>query len=148
MSDDFIASRFGNLTVPGKRPLANQPTNTFTTSTPHAWDAKPLKYMMGGEQREFFTIGHLAKALGYSVQSIRAWENKGLMPKSPFRSPKPVREMLPGRTKGKRLWTREQIEGILRIAGEEKVILNKEPPNRQFAKRVSEFFLTLVNSKS
>ena len=145
MSDDFIASRFGNLTVPGKRPLANQP-NPFTPSTHNAWDAKPLKYMMGGEQREFFTIGHLAKALGYSVQSIRAWENKGLLPKSPFRSPKPVREMLPGRTKGKRLWTREQIEGILRIAREEKVLLNKEPPTPKFASRVSEFFLTLVKT--
>lgn len=145
MSEDFITSRFGNLTVPGKRPLANQPV--VTASAPVSWDAKPLRYMMGGEQREFYTIGHLAKALGYSVQSIRAWENKGLLPKSPFRSPKPVRDMLPGRTKGKRLWTREQIEGILRIAKEEGVLLNKQPPTPRFAQRVADYFLTLVNTQ-
>jgi len=145
MTDAFIESRFGNLTVPGKRPLANLPTTVSNPSSVPAWDEKPLTYMMSGESRDFFTIGHLAKALGYSVQSIRAWENKGLLPKSPFRSPKPVREMLPGRTKGKRLWTREQIEGILRIASEEGVILNKKAPNTRFAKRVSDFFMTLVN---
>lgn len=143
-SEDFISSRFGNLLVPGKRPLANKPE--IVPSIPSSWDSKPLKYIMGGEQREFYTIGHLAKALGYSVQSIRAWENKGLLPKSPFRSPKPVRDMLPGRTKGKRLWTREQIEGILRIAKEEGVLLNKQPPTQRFAQRVAEFFLTLVNT--
>lgn len=109
------------------------------------WDAKPLYYLVNGEKREFFIIGHLAKALGYSVQSIRAWEDKGLLPRSPFRSPRTRKPVAGGRSdKGKRLWTRQQIEGILRIAKRHKVILNKRPPTVEFAREVQTYFNTLI----
>lgn len=50
------------------------------------------------------TIGALAKALGVSVITIRFWERKGLIPKTPFRT-----------KKGDRLYSPKQIEGIREI---------------------------------
>jgi hypothetical protein len=104
--------------------------------------------MINGEVREFFTISHLAAALGYSVQSIRAWEDKGALPRSPFRSPRTAKPVAGGRSnKGKRLWTREQIEGIVRLARRHKVILNKRPPTQAFARDVKVLFDQLTTSK-
>lgn len=132
---------------PGKtRPRLRQIKRTGKDSDPPAiWDSKPVYYSVNGERKEFFTIGHLARALSYSQQSIRAWENQSLLPKSPYRSPKPRRPTIDGRnTKGKRLWTRQQIEGILRIAEEEGVVLNKQPPTRAFARKVAVLFRELT----
>ena len=112
------------------------------------WDERPVRYMVSGEVREFYTISHLAAALGYSVQSIRAWEDKGALPRSPFRSPRTAKPVAGGRSdKGKRLWTREQIEGIVRLARRHKVILNKKPPTAAFARDVKVLFQQLTASK-
>jgi hypothetical protein len=54
--------------------------------------------------------------------------------------------------KGKRLWTREQIEGIIRIAKKHKVIfpvksngkIVKRAPTPAFSAEVGEFFSTLI----
>ena len=142
--NDPIASRFSDIGIPGRRPVNRG--GALPEVYPDQWDAKPIKYMVKGEMREFFSIGALAAALGVSVQSIRAWENKGLMPRSPYRSPRPRKDMLPGVTKGKRLWTRDQINGILRIAREEQVILNKKPPTVRFAQRAATLYIELLNT--
>jgi hypothetical protein len=135
---------FSDLDYPGRRPPKNR--GTAPPPPPVEWDAKPLYYNVEGKKQEFFIIGHLAKALGYSVQSIRAWEDKGLLPRSPYRSPRTAAPVAGGRSdKGKRLWTREQIEGILALANKHKVILNKKPPTREFARDVAVFFNSLVN---
>lgn len=137
--DDWLSS-FDSLDYPGRRKPANRTEKKQETAS-EDWYAKPLKFMVNGEMREFFTIGHLAKATGYSVQSIRAWENTHLLPKSRYRTPSPKMSRSPEHiVKGRRLWTREQIEGILRIAKEEGVILNKKAPTPRFAQRVQELF--------
>lgn len=144
---DQLAERFNDLDYPGRRKPINR--SKAEPDRPE-WDDKPLYYLVDGEKREFFIIGHLAKALGYSVQSIRAWEDKGLLPRSPFRSPRTRKPVAGGRSdKGKRLWTREQVEGIVRIAKAHKVIFpdrkgNKKPPTPAFARDVATFFATLV----
>lgn len=141
---DPILSRFADINVPGRRKPANRDKPVKVVETPD-WDSKPVKYMVKGVMVEFFTIGHLARALGYSVQSIRAWEQQGLMPKSPYRSPKPRKEQVPGATvKGRRLWTRAQIEGILRIAEEMGVVLNRKPPTKAFAIKVNNLYAELT----
>jgi len=138
-------SQFDSLDYPGRRKPVNRVTPKVHTEAVD-WASKPIKYMVAGEEREFYTIGHLARALGYSVQSIRAWENTQLLPKSRYRSPNQRRANQPEHlTKGKRLWTREQIEGILRIASEEGVILNKKPPTPRFASRVQTLFNELFH---
>ena len=84
------------------------------------------------------------------MQSIRAWEAQGLLARTPFRSPRTARPVAGGRSnKGKRLWTREQVEGILRLAKKHKVILPdrrgvKHPPTPAFSQEVGEFFNTLI----
>ena len=75
------------------------------------------------------------------MQSIRAWEAQGLLPRSGIRGPSTARPVAAGRSsKGKRLWTREQIEGILRLAQEHKVIINREPPTPAFYRDVARLF--------
>jgi hypothetical protein len=87
------------------------------------WDAKPVYMRVRGERREFFTIGHLAAALGKTPVTLRRWEQKGWLPRPVFRGPTPRNEQVPGRpVKGKRLYTREMVEGIVRIAHEEGVL--------------------------
>jgi hypothetical protein len=148
---DPVTDSFADLDYPGRR----KPVNREARPDPERpiWDDKPLTYMVNGEKQEFFIIGHLAKALGYSVQSIRAWEDKGLLPRSPFRSPRTRKPVAGGRSdKGKRLWTREQVEGIVRIAQQHKVIFpdargNKKPPTPAFARDVLVFFNTLIPGK-
>jgi len=145
---DQLAERFSDLDYPGRR----KPINRSDKPPPETvvWDDKPLYYMVNGEKQAFYIIGHLAKALDYSVQSIRAWEDKGLLPRSPFRSPRTRKPVAGGRSdKGKRLWTHEQIEGIVRIAKAHKVIFpdrkgQKKPPTPAFARDVAAFFATLV----
>lgn len=142
--NDPVTARFADINVPGRRKPANR-----DKPKPEApvWDDKPVKYMVGTEEREFFTIRHVAVAFGRSVQTIRAWENQGVLPKSPYRSPKPRKETVPGvAVKGRRLWTREQIVGMIRIAQEMGVIFDQpkggrgKPPSKAYAVRVNELF--------
>jgi hypothetical protein len=135
---------------PGKRKPANrEPKKTEPDDTP-LWDAHPATYIVEGEKREFFYIGALATAIGYSVQAIRLWEGQGLMPNTPYRSPRTKAPVAGGRSdKGKRLWTREQIEGILRLAKKHGVILPnrrgiRNPPTPAFARDVARLFNELV----
>lgn len=141
---DPLLDRFSDLPAfPGKRAPVNRSTPVVDTS-PQVWDEKPTFYNHKGKLTEFFTISHLSVALGRKPVTIRSWENKGLMPKSPYRSPRPQRGSIPGKeAKGRRLWTRPQIEGILKIAREEQVILNGKPPTPAFARKVSNLFITL-----
>lgn len=132
---------FDGLAYPGKRkPKVHEAPVAKAVDT--KWDAKPTKrYKRKGAPGEFFTISALCQALGYSEQSIRAWEKQNLLPATPFRSPRTKRPNAAGRsTKGRRLWTREQIEGILLLAEEHKVIVNREPPTREFAAAVGRLF--------
>jgi hypothetical protein len=143
---DPVTDKFGDLDYPGRRKPVNRQARAPAPEDTPVWDAKPVYYMVGGEKREFFLISHLAKALDYSVQSIRAWEAAGVLPRTPFRSPKTRRPVAGGRSnKGRRLWTREQVEGIVRIAKRHGVIFNKKPPTVAFARDVAQLFNELVS---
>jgi hypothetical protein len=136
-----LLDRFTDIPVPGKRPPVNRPVDEPAP----LWDTKPITFKVKGKDREFYTISALALALGRAPVTLRSWEDKGLLPSSRYRAPKPRRETVPGvAPKGKRLWTREQIEGILVIAKQEKVILNGKAPSPRFAQRVSQYFNQLL----
>lgn len=146
MTDDFMR-RFDDLDYPGRRKPLNREVSKPPKTESTDWADKPLKYKVNGKDQEFFSIGHLANALGYSVQSIRAWEQNNLLPRSPFRAPTPRRANQPEQVvKGRRLWTREQIEGILRIAQEEGVLLNRKQPTPAFARKVAILFQELLRA--
>jgi hypothetical protein len=144
VSDTIINERFSDLDYPGKTPPKNRGSKEKPVEA-NDWDEKPVYYKVNGVKQEFFTISHLAKALGYSVQSIRAWEAMSLLPRSGIRGPRTVRPVAAGRSdKGKRLWTREQIEAILAVARKHKVLLNKEPPTPAFCADVARSFEELA----
>jgi hypothetical protein len=143
---DPLLDRFSDLNWPGKRKPVNR-TDVPERPEPAVWDEKPLKYMYKGVEREFFTISHLSTALGKAPVTIRSWENKGILPSSSYRSPRPRGGNLPGTTpKGKRLWTKDQILGIIQIAQEEKVIFNGKTPTKRFAERVNTLYIKLRES--
>lgn len=115
-----------------------------TKAAPSAadWDHKPRKYVVAGVETEFFTVGQLAKALGRQPVTIRKWEREGVIPKSTFQSP--GRDDDPrGR---RRLYTREQIEGMVRIAHEEGVLVSHQKPIKgtEFTARVIDLFKRLA----
>jgi len=127
---------------PGRRKPANRPDKkTATDTVTPPWDDRPLHLVHKGQVREWFTIRHLAKALGRKEVTIRSWEKKGRMPQTPFRTAPPRGSNL-AQAAGRRLWTREQIEGIVQIAEEEKVIVDmkQSPPTDRFAIRVARLF--------
>ena len=144
MSDSSVDRLFGDLDYPGRRKPVNRGKKETTPTDSPIWDGHPTDGVVEGKVVQFFPISALAKALGYSQNSIRLWETQGLLPRSPYRS-QPTRAK-PGAkhpTKGRRLWTREQIECILRLADKHKVILNRQPPTRSFAFEVGQAFAAL-----
>lgn len=79
----------------------------------------------GGEEFEtLYTIGALAEALGNSTVTIRRWIRAGVLPETKLKTA-PI-EGTPGNSR-RRLWTRKQIEAILRIGMETAVVGRKQP---------------------
>lgn len=100
---------------------------------------RPLTgYQINGRPFECYTIGTLAKALDdRSPVTIREWERLGLIPKPTFRSSK-----VQGEGKA-RLYTREQIEGVVEIAKDEGIFprsSKKKIRSTRFTSRVTELF--------
>jgi hypothetical protein len=94
------------------------------------WDAHPVKdkvHPVTKQPMELFTVGALAKALLRDAVTMRAWLRKGWMPQATFQT-KPVYGSRGNA--GRRLWTRTQIEGIVKIAREEG-LLDERPPRIQ-----------------
>lgn len=141
---------FADLDYPGRRKPVNREVTIDDGSDTDVWDANPTTYKVSGVDRKFYFIGAVEKALGYSQQSIRAWEREGLMPKTPYRTPRTRGMVAAGRSnKGRRLWTKEQIEGMLRIAKNHGVILPdangvRHPPTKAFATDVGRLFAELA----
>jgi hypothetical protein len=149
IDEQFAA--IGEQYYPGStRPLVRHPNRLNTEAAPSAadpgaWDAKPRKGVVGGVETDFYTVGDLAKALGRQPVTIRKWEREGIIPKSVYQSP--GRD---GDVRGRRrLYTREQVEGMARIAAEEGVLVSHQKPikDTQFTPRVIALFERLVNAE-
>lgn len=86
------------------------------------WDKHPITKKVKGVPQEFFRIGALAAALGRQTVTIRKWERLGIIPKADYQTKPPVlkrsdRPPLPGKAvRGKRLYSRAQIEGVVAAA--------------------------------
>ena len=125
---------------PGSRHTIQPHVSAERVDDPERWDAKPRKFRVGGVDREFFTIGHLAKALLRKPVTIRAWERAGVIPKPTFRRPSED----PRGTR--RLYTRAQVEGMVRIAEEEGLMKGdyRSVSNTDFTRRVIALFRELA----
>lgn len=111
------------------------------------WDIHPQRKTVrikGGKQvtLELFTIGALAKALGKSPITIRTWMKKGWLPRARFRTPGAPTSIGQG---ARQLWTRAEVEAILRIATEEGILeWHPDIKASNFSARVLEFFKSEV----
>ena len=76
--------------------------------------ARSKVYRIQGVDREFFSVGELARALSRQPVTIRMWEQRGWIPKVRYRTPAPAGTQIPGKpTKGRRLYSREQVELLI-----------------------------------
>lgn len=127
---------------PGSSKRIPKPDNPIpqTPRESSGWDEKPRKGIRNGVQYEFFSIRHLAAALGKQPVTMRAWESQGLIPYPGQRS----ESVYP--TKRHRLYTRPQIEGIVRIADEEGILHELRPRIKKtnFKSRVLDLFIELA----
>uniref|UniRef100_A0AAU3I9L1 HTH merR-type domain-containing protein n=1 Tax=Streptomyces sp. NBC_01393 TaxID=2903851 RepID=A0AAU3I9L1_9ACTN len=149
IDDQFAA--IGQQYYPGStRPLVRH-RNRLNTGAAQpaadtgAWDAKPRTYVVSGVSTEFFTVGDLAAALGRRPVTIRKWERDGIIPKSTYQSPGKD-----GDVRGRRrLYTRPQVEGMVRIAYEEGVLVSHQKPIKgtAFTERVIALFKALAGDE-
>lgn len=145
LDEEFSA--LGEQYYPGStKPLVRHPNRPtlHTEAAPSAadWDAKPRKGVVNGVETSFYTVGQLAQALGRQAGTVRKWEREGVIPKSTYQSP--GRD---GDVRGRRrLYTRDQVEGIVRIAQEEGVLVSHQKPikDTRFTPRVIDLFKRLA----
>lgn len=98
-------------------PIMHQEFKAAAKKEIEDWDAKPNIFTVGGVEMEFFSIGQLGRALGNrSPNTLRAWEREGMIPKSPYVKPSQDPR---GR---RRMYTRDMVEGLVKIAEEEGVL--------------------------
>lgn len=140
--DDPILDAFDatERRFPGSRQIIPPPSTAATSPPPEQrWDAHPLTFTVNGEEREFFLITALCSAIGLSAVSIRRWEREGWFPKASYTTP------ANGAIAGKRLYTREQIEGLVEIAREEGPFTRRNNPvtKTNFLPRARQLFADL-----
>ena len=103
---------FPGRTLPKNRKEGSKKSNSFLDDRFSGAKSKKLK--VNGVEREFFTIGELAKVLRRKPVTIRMWESNGWIPKARYRTPPPKGQMIPGKAvKGRRLYSIEQVEFLL-----------------------------------
>lgn len=104
-----------------------------------SWSDSPRIYSFDGVDYEFFSIGDLALALGKSAVTIRAWESRGYIPTS-------LRGPSEHPSKRHRIYTRPQVEGLVRIAEEEGILGEARPriEKTRFQERALDLFLELA----
>lgn len=127
---DPLLEMLGDLPdFPGTRPPKNRKTKKQVVNeiTDRFNGAKPKTFRVNGEDKMFFTIGDLAKALGRRPVTIRMWESRGWIPKAVYRTPKPRGVQIPDKTvQGRRLYSLEQVEFLMDAV--ERFMLNTDNP--------------------
>lgn len=99
---------------PGNTPPKNRPDSPKKAVVDIYNGARSKIYRISGVDRELFTVGQLAKALGRKAVTIRMWEHYGWLPKATYRTPPPAGEQIPGKpTKGRRLYSVDQLQLLL-----------------------------------
>ena len=135
-------SRFGDLLEPETYPGSKQRRDVGPPKVIDSYEyyqvafqgMTPRCYQVKGVEIEFFTVGQLAQALGRQAVTIRKWEADGVIPKATFLAPNPNKD---ARAK-RRLYSRAQAEGIVRIAAEEGLLgdSRREIRKTRFTERV------------
>jgi len=136
---DPILDMLGDLPdFPGKTPPRNREGGRKQPMAEDRFNgARSKTFRVGGQDREFYTVGELARALQRKPGTVRMWEHKGWIPKANYRTPSPEGEQLPGReSKGRRLYSREQVEFLVEAAERFKLHLSNHEDWNGFRKHV------------
>lgn len=98
---------------------------------------KAMRYR--GERKPFYSIGSLARALNRAPVTIRKLQDDGVIPPPTFTSPGERRYIHASQV---RLYTREQIAGLRKIAQEEGILIDtwKAIKDTNFKDRARELF--------
>lgn len=112
-----VLDLFGELPdYPGKKKPKNRPLakeQAYSIEDPFRGVPKKIA-TIGGEKKELYTVGSVARVLGRSAITIRKWERKGWIPAPTYRTSKASgAELLNADRKGYRLYSREQVEVLL-----------------------------------
>jgi hypothetical protein len=103
------------------------------------------KFTISGVERELFSIGQVADVLNRSPVTLRKWEARGIIPRATF-----VKSGANKDVRGRRrLYSREQVEALVRIAQEEKILHDphKQITSTQFTVKVRAAFKELAGAK-
>lgn len=125
------------ITVPNNLPW--KPTPSIDGGRDPLAGLKSKEYPVNGKRVQFFDIGQLAKALNRESVTLRKWEREGIIPKPTFRKKgKDIRG-------SRRLYTRAQVIGLIKIAIEEGVFYPHQRPIREteFAAKAHKLFADL-----
>lgn len=127
-------------TYPGSRHVRRGLTEEPPEEEPEVvWDERPRVYRVRGKDREFFTISALAQALRRQAGTLRKWEEQGYLPRARYRAP--------GEGKSQaRLYTRQQIQGLVVLATEEGLMQPKKKmriDQTRFPERAQKLFAAL-----
>lgn len=149
MTRDPLAA-FADIAPPASAPAHEAPADYYpgskkkrkavTGAASGPWEDIPyVELTVKGKPRRFYSVGVLADALDRKPPAIRKWERLGYIPESRFRSP--------GRGKHgqRRLYTREQIEGLVELAKEEGLVgeANRNISATDFPARAAKLFKEL-----
>ena len=128
-------------TYPGSNERLSEGTSEGAAKTgsldPLADIGAPTYLRLGGVRTEFFTIGQLGFALNRKPGTIRKLEQEGNIPRPMWRTPAVVDNRMK-----RRLYTRHQVEGLIRIAEEEGILRDKQKAisKTQFPARARKLF--------
>lgn len=100
-------------------------------------------YTVGGREVEFFTIGQVSQVLNRQPVTLRKWEREGIIPKATFSKPSKDPR---GR---RRLYSRAQVEALVRIAAEEGVLndIHKQISKTKFSAKVLSAFKQIASNR-
>lgn len=138
--NDFFRNETEEFYPGSRQKIDRKPKSDPPVDPESGWDRHPRFITVGGVKTEFFTIGALAEALGRKSGTIRKWENTGVIPRPLFRKSA-------DRSEGtRRLYTRAQIEGIVKIAQEERVLDGSRSISQtNFTERVRDLYKELAD---
>ena len=100
---------------------------------------QPFKVIsIKGTPTEFYLIGALAKALNRTPQTLRYWQELGVIPRGYSTNVSRTKD----RRGRRRVFTREQIVGLVEIAAKEGLLddKNKQVFRTEFPERAQELF--------
>lgn len=114
MSQDFIDSTFSDLYYPNSKRKRREPELAPVKSQTDWEDDFTKKTLPNGKEVHMYTIGALAKALGRSVKTLRAWMDEDKLPQPPYRLPSTTG--VNGKEyAGRRLYSKAMVEATVDI---------------------------------